>query len=129
MSRHPAVVSVVPEHTRMPMWSTSSHAASRGSSLTRQGYGCLCCAKVEGAQFWLQSHHDGSPVTPRGRPVQVRATAVLGVPTPERLVYDNLDLLVHPLAVSFTDQQLNQLWVRLLIVQPDGMLEARGLHP
>jgi hypothetical protein len=44
--------------------------------------------------------------------VQVRATAVLGVPTPERLVYDNLDLLVHPLAVSFTDQQLNQLWVR-----------------
>lgn len=43
--------------------------------------------------------------------VQVRATAVLGVPTPERLVYDNLDLLVHPMAVSFTDEQLNQLWV------------------
>lgn len=48
----------------------------------------------------------------------MRATAVLGVPTPERLVYDNLDLLVHPLAVSFTDQQLNQLWVRPLSTPP-----------
>ena len=43
---------------------------------------------------------------------------MLGVPTPERLVYDNLDLLVHPLAVSFTDQQLNQLWVRPLSTPP-----------
>lgn len=36
---------------------------------------------------------------------------MLGVPTPEQSVYDNLDLLVHPMAVSFTDEQLNALWV------------------
>lgn len=41
----------------------------------------------------------------------MRATAVLGVPTEDRMIYDNLDLLVHPMTVSFTDSQLTQLWV------------------
>ena len=46
-----------------------------------------------------------------GALLQVRATAVLGVPTTDRIIYDNLDLLVHPMTVSFTDSQLTQLWV------------------
>ncbi len=59
-----------------------------------------------------------SPRTDCNCAAQVRATAVLGVPQPERLVYDNLDLLVHPMSVSFTDEQLNQLWVRALCTTP-----------
>ena len=44
--------------------------------------------------------------------VQVRVNAVLGVPTEDHTVYENLDLMVHPMRVHINDTLLSNLWVR-----------------
>ncbi len=36
-----------------------------------------------------------------------------GMPTEEHTVYENLDLMVHPMRVHFNDALLANLWVRI----------------
>jgi hypothetical protein len=38
-----------------------------------------------------------------------------GIPTEEHTIFENLDLMVHPLRVHFNDVLLTNLWVRARI--------------
>ena len=42
----------------------------------------------------------------------VRVNAVMGVPTEQHTIYENLDLLVHPVRLHIHDALLSKLWVR-----------------
>ena len=46
------------------------------------------------------------------RDPSLRVTAVMGVPTQEHTVYENVDLMVHPMRLQVHDQLLRDLWVR-----------------
>jgi len=42
----------------------------------------------------------------------VRVNAVMGVPTEQYTIYENLDLMVHPMRLHINDALLSKLWVR-----------------
>ena len=48
-----------------------------------------------------------------------RLFCAAGVPTEEHTIFENLDLMVHPLRVHFNDVLLTNLWVRARIALSD----------
>lgn len=59
------------------------------------------------------------------RDPMVRVNAVMGVPTEEHTVYENLDLMVHPMRIHINDALLSNLWVRAMASRTWGLISQR----
>ena len=61
------------------------------------------------------------------RDALIRVQARLGTPEPACVIYDHLDLLIHPLGVHLTERVASQFWVRLCGGKCSGLLAQSHL--